>query len=166
MISRIFPNLVFSRIQSILWKTQPIFCSARTHFVQIGSVFQLMQTTLHDYLSPLMTSLFLCSYLLAQFYSYIWVINGHVGSFILPGSPRHHFWWLMAAFHHLSFSTYLTYLTDMVLCYSLKLSIWHQKCVHCTCRTAVLLYSAKLIKDPCHSWYFPFILYYISLSAF
>lgn len=64
-ISRIFPELVFSRIQSIFWKRQPTFCSSRIHFVQIGFVFQLMQITLHDYLSPLIVSLFLCSYLLA-----------------------------------------------------------------------------------------------------
>lgn len=108
MITKIFPELVFSRIQSILWKRQPTFCSTKIHFVQIGLVFHLTQITLHDCLSPLITSLFLWSYLLAQFYSYIWVIKGFAGSSILPGSPRHCYWWLMAAFHHLSFSTYLT----------------------------------------------------------
>lgn len=111
MIARMFPELVFSRIQSILWKRQPTFCSTKIQFVQIGFVFHLMQITLHDCLSPLSTSFFLWSYLLVlqlQFYSYIWIIQEYVGSSILPGSPRHCYWWLMAAFHHLSFSTYWT----------------------------------------------------------
>lgn len=108
MISRIFLNLVFSRIQSILWKRQPTFCSAKIHFVQIGSVFQLMQITLHDCLSPLMTSLFLCSYLLALFYSYIWVIKRVCWILHTSRIPKTLLLMTMAAFHNLSFSIYLT----------------------------------------------------------
>lgn len=51
MTPRIFPEMVFSRIRSMLQKKQPAFSSTKKMwFVLTGSVFQLLQITLCDHL--------------------------------------------------------------------------------------------------------------------